>query len=127
MKCIEVSNVNYDQFERLAKRYEMSTPRLMGSIIDFFKALPISPVEGNLVGSMIRFFHETSINPLESGEDLSLVLMKRVLAELKDISSSAAYHTTYASTRQDLRLEGIDTRTKALALAIENITFLIRL
>ncbi len=126
MKCIEVSNVNYDQFERLAKRYEMSTPRLMGAIIDFFKELPISPVESDLVHSMIHFFAETGINPLESGEDLGLIMMKRVLDELKGISSNATYNANYGSARQELKLESIEARTKALAGAVENITYLIR-
>lgn len=127
MKCIEVSNVNYEQFERLARRYEMSKPQLMGSIINFFKHLPISPIEINLVYSMIRFFNETGINPLEPGEDLSLVLMKRVLAELKEVSASIVYQNGYAGNRQEYKMEALELQTKAIKLAVENITYLIRL
>ena len=127
MKCIEVSNVNYDQFERLAKQYEMSIPQFMGSIISFFKHLPISPIEVELVYSMIRFFNETGINPLEPGEDLSLVMMKRVLAELKEVSTSVVHHNGYANSRQEYKLEVLELQTKAIKLAVENITYLIRL
>ena len=122
-----MSNTNYEQFERLAKQYEMSTPRLMGAIIGFFKHLPISPVENELVYSMIRFFHETGVNPLEPGEDLSLVLMKRVLAELKEVSTRISYHNGYAINRQEFKLEAMELQTKAIRQAVENITYLIRL